>query len=63
MTVEDVKASLDWAQNFPLIKTSTENIKQVDIIDDETVRITTHGPCAVILDNLTGTANAIVPKS
>ena len=23
MTVEDVKASLDWAQNFPLIKTST----------------------------------------
>ncbi len=62
MTVEDVKASLDWAQNFPLIKTSTENIKQVDIIDDETIRITTHGPCAVILDNLTGTSNAIVPK-
>ena len=34
----------------------------MDIIDDETIRITTHGPCAVILDNLTGTANAIVPK-
>ena len=63
MTVEDVKASLDWAQQFPLIKTSTENIKQVDIIDDETVRITTFGPCAIILDNLCGTSNAIVPKS
>ncbi len=62
MTVEDVKASLDWAQQFPLIKTSTENIKQVDIIDDETVRITTFEPCAVILSNLTGRANAIVPK-
>ena len=62
MTVEDVKASLDWAQNFPLIKTSTENIKQVDIIDDETVRVTTFEPCAVILSNLTGRANAIVPK-
>ncbi len=62
MTVEDVKASLDWAQQFPLIKTSTENIKQVDIIDDETVRVTTFEPCAVILSNLTGRANAIVPK-
>ncbi len=62
MTVEDVKASLDWAQNFPLIKTSTENIKQVDIVDDETIKITTFEPCSIILDNLTGTANAIVPK-
>ena len=62
MTVEDVKASLDWAQNFPLIKTSTENIKQVDIVDDETIKITTFEPCAIILDNLTGTSNAIVPK-
>ena len=35
----------------------------MDIIDDETIRITTHGPVrAVILDNLTGTSNAIVPK-
>lgn len=63
VTVEDVKASLDWAQQFPLIKTSTENIQQVDIIDDETIRVTTFEPCAVILDNLTGRANAIVPKS
>ena len=62
MTVEDVKASLDWHKNFPLIKTSTENIKQVDIIDDETVRITTYEPCALILSNLTGTYNAVLPK-
>ncbi len=62
MTVEDVKASLDWAQNFPLIKTNTENIKQVDIIDDETIKITTFEPCAVILENLAANGNAIVPK-
>ena len=62
MTVEDVKASLDWHKNFPLIKTSTENIKQGDIIDDETVRITTYEPCALILSNLTGTYNAVLPK-
>lgn len=62
MTVEDVKASLDWAQNFPLIKTSTENIKQVDIVDDDTIKITTFKPCAIILDNLTGTSNCVVPK-
>ena len=62
MTVEDVKASLDWAKQFPLIKTSTENIKQVDIVDDNTIKITTVAPCAIILDNLTGTSNCIVPK-
>lgn len=63
MMVEDIKASIEWAKEFPLIRTNTENIKQVDIVDKNTIRITTYDPCAVILENLMSVSVAIVPKA
>ena len=63
MTVEDVKASLEWAKGFPEVSLYNDDIVKVDVIDDETIQITTPGPDAMLLSNLSHHGNAIVPKS
>ncbi len=63
MTVEDVKASLEWAKGFPEVNLYNNDIVKVDIIDDETIQITTDGPDAMLLSNLCHHGNAIVPKA
>ena len=63
MTVEDVKASLEWAKTFPEVNLYNNDIVQVDIVDDETIQITTDGPDAMLLSNLCHHGNAIVPKA
>ena len=62
MTVEDVKASLDWAQGFAEVNLYNKDIVSVDIVDETTVKITTDGPDAMLLDNLCHHGNSIVPK-
>ena len=62
MTVEDVKASLEWAKGFPEVSLYNDDIVQVDIVDDSTIKITTPGPDAMLLSNLTHHGNSIVPK-
>lgn len=64
MTSEDVKASLEFASTFDVIKHKTTFWKSVEIVDDLTFKITTDGPLAVTLYYLADThANCIVPKS
>ena len=63
MTVEDVKASLEWAKGFPEVSLYNDDIVKVDIIDDQTIQITTDGPDAMLLSNLCHHGNAIVPKA
>ncbi len=63
MTVEDVKASLEWAKGFPEVSLYNDDIVKVDVIDDETIQITTPGPDAMLLSNLSHHGNAIVPKA
>ena len=62
MTVEDVKASLEWAQGFAEVNLYNKDIVSVDIVDETTVKITTDGPDAMLLDNLCHHGNSIVPK-
>ena len=63
MTVEDVKASLEWAKGFPEVSLYNDDIVSVDIVDDDTIKITTPGPNAMLLSNLCHHGNAIVPKA
>ena len=63
MTVEDVKASLEWAKGFPEVSLYNDDIVSVDIVDDDTIKITTLGPDAMLLSNLCHHGNAIVPKA
>ena len=62
MTVEDVKASWEWAQGFAEVNLYNKDIVSVDIVDETTVKITTDGPDAMLLDNLCHHGNSIVPK-
>ena len=63
MTVEDVKASLEWAKTFPEVSLYNSDIVSVDIVGDDTIKITTPGPDAMLLNNLCHHGNAIVPKA
>ena len=63
MTVEDVKASLDYAKTCPEISLYNDCIESVEIVDEQTFRITTPGPSAVLLNDLGHHGNAIVPKA
>ncbi len=63
MTVEDVKASLDYAKTCPEISLYNDCIESVEIVDEQTFRITTPGPSAVLLNHLGHHGNAIVPKA
>lgn len=63
MTVEDVKASLEHGKTFPEVTLYNDCIEKVDIVDENTIKITTPGPSAVILNHLCHHGNVIVPKA
>ncbi len=63
MTAEDVKASLDYAKEFPVVAQYTKMIGEVTVIDDLTFTIKTPEPYANLLMDLTHHGNMIVPKS
>lgn len=63
MTAEDVKASLDYAKKFPVVSQYTKSVFKVDVVDPLTVKITTDGPSASLLDDLCHHGNQIVPKA
>jgi len=63
MTAEDVKASLDFAKTFPVVSQYTKSVFKVDVVDPLTVKITTDGPSASLLDDLCHHGNYIVPKA
>ena len=62
MTVDDVVASLQWAQGFAEVNLYNKNFVSISKVDDSTVEIKTDGPDAMVLSNLCNHGNAIVPK-
>ena len=62
MTVDDVVASLQWAQGFAEVNLYNKNFVSISKVDDSTVEIKTDGPDAMVLLNLCHHGNAIVPK-
>ena len=62
MTVDDVVASIQWAQGFAEVNLYNNDIVSISKVDDTTFEIKTDGPDAMLLDNLCHHGNAIVPK-
>ena len=63
MTAEDVKASIEWAQGFAEVSLYNSDIVSIEVVDELTFKITTEGPDAMLLSNLSHHGNAIVPKA
>lgn len=63
MTADDVVASLLWAKGFSQVSLYNDDILNVEKTGDLTIKITTAGPDAILLNNLTHHGNAIVPKA
>lgn len=63
MNADDVVASLEHAKVSPEINTYTQSFVTVEKVDDLTVKITTDGPSASLLYDLTHHGNYIVPKA
>ncbi|WP_458863533.1 ABC transporter substrate-binding protein [Acidaminobacterium chupaoyuni] len=63
MKADDVVASLQWAKTFPEVSLYNESIAKVEKIDDYKIKITTDGPDARLLSDLSHHGNSIVPKS
>lgn len=61
-TAEDVAASIEWAKTFPGSSNYTKNIKSIEAVDAQTVKIVTDGPYAGLLADLAYHYNFIVPK-
>lgn len=59
----DVVASLLWAKTFPASANYTHKIKNVEAVDEYTVKITTDGPYSGLLYDLGYHFNFIVPKA
>lgn len=62
LTARDVKASLDWAKSFPQVKRYTDNIQEVQVVDEYTFEIKTARPSATLISDLSFHANSILPK-
>ncbi len=61
MTSADVAASMEYARKYPTTKDYSSFWKSVEIVDEYTVKVTTDGPYALTLPNLTSIR--IVPKA
>lgn len=62
MTAEDVKFSLDRARKLPQCAYNFTPIKEISVIDDYTVKITTDVPFGSLLNQLSITNSSIVSK-
>ncbi len=62
MTAEDVKASIEWAQDHAEVNLYNRDIMNIEVVDDLTVRMETPAADAMMLSNLGHHGNAIVPK-
>jgi len=62
MTAHDVKASLELCKESPEVAQYGESSKEIEVIDDYTIKITTDGPQSGLLSDLTHHGNCILPK-
>lgn len=63
MTAEDVIASIENAKKSSHVDLYTKSIATIEKVDDLTVKITTNGPSASLLYDLSHHGNYIVPKA
>ena len=63
LTAEDVKASLEYVKQFPDCVQYQKVVEKVELVDKYTFTITTPGPSATILNDLSHHGNWIMPKS
>ncbi|MEA4919638.1 MAG: ABC transporter substrate-binding protein [Clostridiaceae bacterium] len=61
MTAEDVVASMEWAKTFSTTKDYTSFWSALEVVDEYTVKVTTNGPYALTLLDLSSIK--IVPKA
>lgn len=52
LDAQDVKASMEYAQTFPTTRDYTAFCKEVQVVDDYTVKFVTDGPYAMTLNDL-----------
>ena len=62
MTAEDVKFSLDRAKNSAVVASKMNGVKEVQIVDDYTIKIILESPNMAFLYNLFHTGCSILPK-
>ncbi len=62
MTADDVVASITYAKTCPEVNLYNGSVETIEKVDDYTVKITTPGPSALLLSDLSHHGNAIVPK-
>ena len=62
MTADDVVTSITYAKTCPEVNLYNSSVESIEKVDDYTVKITTPGPSAVLLSDLSHHGNAIVPK-
>ena len=62
MTAEDVKFSLDRARSLPQCAYNFTPIKEVTVIDENTIKITTDTPFGSLLNQLSITNSSIINK-
>ena len=62
MPADDVVASITYAKTCPEVNLYNSSVESIEKVDDYTVKITTPGPSAILLNDLCHHGNAIVPK-
>jgi len=63
MTAEDVKASIENAQQYAEVNLYNRDIINIEVVDELTVRMETREVDAMMLSNLTSQGNSVLPKS
>lgn len=62
MTAADVAASIEHAQKSPEVSLYSSSVAKIEEVDSYTVKITTDGPAATLIDQLCQHGNSILPK-
>lgn len=62
MTAKDVKYSLERCASMPAANSYVSSIKNIDIIDDHTIKLTLDGPSSTLLLSLSHCVTSIIPE-
>ena len=62
MKAEDVVASIEYGKTCAEVNLYNQCVETIEAVDDYTIKITTPGPSAILLNHLCHHGNAIVPK-
>ena len=62
MKAEDVVASIEYGKTCAEVNLYNQCVETIEAVDEYTIKITTPGPSAILLNHLCHHGNAIVPK-